>query len=73
MERRKFLGAFGASAVAAAFPVSAQGPQVRIGWLSNTHAGDATVFLDALRSGLRDQGYVEGRNLVIDARWGDDS
>jgi len=73
MERRKFLAAFGAGALAASLRASAQSQQVRIGWLSNTHAGDANVFLDALRSGLRDHGYVEGRNLTIDARWGDDS
>ena len=71
--RRRFIAALGAGAWAVSLPASAQSQQVRIGWLSNTHAGDATVFLDALRAGLRDQGYVEGRNLTIDARWGDDS
>jgi len=45
---------------------------VRIGWVSNDRAV-GSPFLDAVREGLRDFGYVEGRNLVIDARWGDGS
>ena len=72
MERRKFLAAFGAGAVGAALPAFAQSPQIRIGWVSNTRAADAGLFLDALRTGLRERGYVEGRNLVIEERWGDD-
>ena len=73
MERRKFLATLGAGALAAALPASAQSPQIRVGWLSNTTAADASVFLEALRASFRDRGYVEGRNLAIDARWGDDS
>ena len=71
--RRAFLATLGAGALGAAFPAAAQTAQIRIGWMSNTRAADAGLFLDALRAGLRDQGYVEGRNLVIDARWGEDS
>lgn len=55
-----------------ALPLRAQNAPIRIGWMSNTRAADADLFLDALRNGLRDLGYVEGRNLVVDARWGDD-
>jgi putative ABC transport system substrate-binding protein len=69
--RRKVLQALGAGTLGAAFPAIAQA-QVRIGWISNTRAADANLFLDALRSGLKGFGYVEGRNLLIDARWGDD-
>ena len=72
VSRRRFLGAFGAGALATAIPASGQAPQARIGWMSNTRAADAGLFLDALRAGLRDRGYVEGRNLVIEERWGDD-
>ncbi|HEY3066058.1 MAG TPA: ABC transporter substrate-binding protein [Methylomirabilota bacterium] len=31
----------------------------------------APIRLDPLRHGLRDLGYIEGRNLVIEARWGE--
>ena len=51
----------------------AQPAQVfRIGWLSNDRAA-GSPFLDAVREGLREFGYVEGRNLIIDARWGEGS
>ena len=32
-----------------------------------------STLLDPLRAGLRDLGYVEGRNLLIAARWGEGS
>ena len=70
--RRSFLGAFGAGALTVALPAFAQSPQIRIGWMSNTRAADAGLFLDALRAGLREHGYVEGRNIAIEERWGDD-
>ena len=44
----------------------------RIGWLS-AGGGDDHSALNAFRDGMRDLGYVEGRNLVIDARWGEGS
>jgi putative ABC transport system substrate-binding protein len=48
------------------------GPAVRIGWLAGSAGPLPTpAYLDALRAGLRERGWVEGRNLTIDARWGD--
>lgn len=44
----------------------------RIGWLSGGGAGDQSA-LHAFRGGMRDLGYVEGRNLVIEARWAEGS
>jgi ABC-type uncharacterized transport system substrate-binding protein len=41
----------------------------RICWLSAGGGVDQSA-LNAFRDGMRDLGYVEGRNLVIDARWG---
>ncbi|MEJ8823689.1 ABC transporter substrate-binding protein [Variovorax humicola] len=42
---------------------------LRIGYLDTSSASIAGIRLDRLRAGLRDLGYVEGRNIVIDARW----
>lgn len=52
-------------------PPAPPGKLLRIGWLSPGTAASQTVLLDVLRSGLRDLGYVEGKNLVIEARWAD--
>jgi putative ABC transport system substrate-binding protein len=71
--RRNFLAALGASVIAA--PLSSfaqqQGKIWRIGFLGLASAVASTHLVDALRAGLRDHGYVEGRNIVIEYRWAD--
>jgi putative ABC transport system substrate-binding protein len=71
-KRRRFLIAVTWGALATRLGVAAQDRVLRLGWLSNDRAG-ASPFIDALRAGLRDHGYVEGHNLAIDARWGEGS
>ena len=71
MGRRAFIGTVGASLLAAAIAVRAQAATkvYRIGFLE---AGAASVnrhFLEAFQSGLREFGYVQGNNVVIDDRW----
>jgi len=44
----------------------------RLGWLGDgSRAVREANTLTPLREGLRELGYVEGKNLVIDARWSD--
>jgi putative tryptophan/tyrosine transport system substrate-binding protein len=43
----------------------------RIGWLSAPSAAAGAFELNALREGLRGLNYVEGRNITIEANWGD--
>jgi len=43
---------------------------LRVGWLSND-APTNSPFLEAFRNGMRDLGYVEGSNLVIEAKFGE--
>ncbi len=43
----------------------------RIGFLGPNSAASNLSRMDALRVGLRDLGYVEGKNLVIESRWAD--
>src|SRR5215467_4091524 len=45
----------------------------RIGWISNDLGIGNSPFFAAFRSGMHDFGYVEGRNLTIDTRWGQGS
>ena len=43
--------------------------QVRIGYLSTTSPEAAGTNYEALRAGLKELGYIEGRNTVFDARY----
>ncbi len=44
----------------------------RIGWLGDgTRAAREANTLTPLREGLRELGYIEGKNLFVDARWSD--
>jgi putative ABC transport system substrate-binding protein len=44
---------------------------VRIGFLGPNSAASTSSRMESLRAGLRDLGYVEGKNLVIESRWAD--
>ena len=71
MDRRAFMGALAGGLLAA--PLAAEGQQQvgklsRIGVLMNLYSPDAHPP-QALRQRLRDLGYVEGQNLVIDWRY----
>jgi len=71
INRRKLLVALGAGALAAPLTSFAQqkGKVWRIGFLGLASASGSARRVDALRAGLRDLGYVEGKNLVIEYRW----
>ena len=66
MNRRIFLCGLTLGTVAAPRTAEAQpsGKIPRIGFVSNSSASDPTI--DGLKQGLRDHGYLEGRNLLID-------
>jgi len=72
MRRREFIGLLGGAAV---WPVVARAQQVgkiyRIGILEPIPAARNAANLDALGKGLRELGYVEGRNLVTEYRSAD--
>jgi ABC-type uncharacterized transport system substrate-binding protein len=72
MERRNFIS--GAVAVLAA-PLAAEaqptGKVYRIGILEAIPAAQNAANLGALRKGMRNLGYVEGRNLIIEYRSAD--
>jgi putative tryptophan/tyrosine transport system substrate-binding protein len=71
MRRREFMAALSGALVAAARVAAAQGriPHLAYFWLGS--AGSDGETLGGLRSGLRDLGYQEGRNLVIDRYYAD--
>ena len=73
MDRRTFIGAFPSSLLTLALPANAQqvGTMYTIGYLGQLSKADELALgnLTALVENLRALGYVEGRNLTIDARF----
>jgi putative tryptophan/tyrosine transport system substrate-binding protein len=71
--RRRLLVAFGASALAAAFGSFAQQQSKvwRVGFLALSGAPESIDkhFYGAFRVGMRELGYIEGKNLVIEWRF----
>jgi len=74
MERRAFLAAIAGSVLAAPLAAEAQQPGKvwRIGFLGTGTPTGWGPGIEALRLGLRDHGYVEGRNITIEYRWAED-
>jgi putative ABC transport system substrate-binding protein len=72
MRRREFITLLGGAAAAWPLAVRAQQPRIwRIGLLAS--APPTPAMLSAFRDGLRERGYVEGQNLLIDVRWPQES
>jgi ABC-type uncharacterized transport system substrate-binding protein len=69
MRRREFM-LFGGAA--AAWPLAARAQQAkvaRIGFLDLGAPSTRLIWVEALRAGLLDLGYIEGRNIVVEFRW----
>src|SRR5215217_7777600 len=70
MRRRESIGLVASALVAphVAF-AQAQMKIARIGYLGPAPAASFTRRVEALRAGLREQGYVEGQNFHFEFRW----
>src|SRR5215475_13531502 len=71
MDRRAFITLVGGGFLAGPFAAEAQQPgkPSRIGFLGNSTAALEAHLVGAFREGLRDLGYVEGQNVLIEYRW----
>jgi len=72
MRRRDFIALFGATAAMWPLAAHAQQPKktYRIGVLwHGANVEEEAIYLAALRQGLRDFGYIEGQNIVLEMRF----
>ena len=69
--RRELLFAFGLSAFASAYRSYAQRPAkiARIGFLASFSSEQIANRLPGFQQGLRDLGYAEGKNIIIEYRY----
>jgi putative ABC transport system substrate-binding protein len=73
MSKKVICVALGAMLLALSFPVDAQQPNkvLRIGYLSSLSPSSESTRTDAVRLSLRELGYVEGKNIAIEYRYGE--
>jgi len=73
MRRRDFIKVTVGSVAAWPLAARAQQPtQLTIGVLQPRSRADAATVLEAFRRGLRETGFVEGKNLAIEYRFAED-
>jgi ABC-type uncharacterized transport system substrate-binding protein len=71
ISRRVFLGALAVGLLAAPIAADAQpaGKVYRIGYLAGGSATASSLFPEAFRQALRELGWVEGQNVVVEYRF----
>jgi len=76
MRRRAFISLLGGAAVA--WPLAARAQQQpthvpQVGWIFPGASAGHPTELAGFKEGLRELGYVEGRNIVVEYRFGENS
>ena len=72
MQRRRFITLVGGAAATWPFAAQSQQPSMPVvGLLAAPAASSYGYIVDAIRSGLKETGYIEGQNVAIEYRWAD--
>src|SRR5262245_66223899 len=72
MRRREFIALLGTGVAGWPLAAGAQPPMPIVGFLRDTSLADATHLMVAFRQGLKEAGFMEGRNVVIEYRSAED-
>ena len=71
MRRREFIGLFGSAAVA--WPLATRGQTAarlrRVAWLGMGRPDEPSVYVDSLRAGLRELGWIESQDFSLKLFW----
>ena len=70
IDRRTFLAGTGAALLNAPFAAQAQqtGKVYRVGWIIGSSISASAPLVDAFRQGMRELGWVEGKNIEYEIR-----
>ena len=73
MDRRTFITGVGSGLLASPLAAEAQPAEkvYRVGFLGTATPSLMSAWLTAFREGLRERGYVEGKNIAMEYRWGE--
>lgn len=69
MKRRTVLQIAGAMLAAPHWALAQTSKTYRLGWLSTSDEATSKPFIESFLAGMRERGYVVGKNLVVDVRY----